>query len=326
MSCAAAILVYHSIADVERDPFGITVAPADFEGQLEVLAQRFNVLTVEEVREGLERGELPDRAVVVTFDDGYANNLRAALPALAAHGVPATVFVASDYIGEVREFWWDEIERLVCVERPADAEPVLELAVSGDRLRCPMDDGAGAVRRIASWLQGLPVGSVEQGLAQLQRWAGADESLSPRETHRPLSVEELRELALSPQIEMGAHTRTHLRLGAQEPEVQRTEIEGSRADLESWLGAAPVTFAYPFGNPDHDYSPDTVAIVRAAGFEAAFSGHPGLADPASARYELPRWFVSTPEPREFERWLANRFRSLPMRAASKAMTRIRRGR
>jgi peptidoglycan/xylan/chitin deacetylase (PgdA/CDA1 family) len=321
--CAAAILVYHSIADVERDPFGITVAPSDFEGQLEVLARRFNVLTLGQLNHGLDEGELPERAVVVTFDDGYANNLHVAQPALVAHGVPATLFVASGYIGASREFWWDEVERLICVERTVDAEPVLELAVAGERLRCPMDDGADAVRRIALWLQTLPLGSVDQGLEQLRRWAGVNDWPEPRATHRPLTVAELRALAGSPQFEIGAHTRTHLRLGAQVPDVQRAEIEGSRADLESWLGSAPPTFAYPFGNPDHDYSADTVATVRAAGFQAAVSGHPGLARSFSPRHQLPRWFVTIPEPREFERWLASRFDSLPRRVISKAMARVR---
>lgn len=320
----AAILVYHAIADVERDPFGITVAPADFEGQLEILARGFNVISLGQLSAGLEQSELPERAVVVTFDDGYANNLEVGVPALARHGLVATLFVATSYIGGAREYWWDEIERLICVERGVDAEPVLEVAAGGDRLRCPMDDGAGAVRRIALWLQGLPAGSVEQGLDQLRRWAGADEPLAPRPTHRPLRLDELRELAGTPQFEIGAHTRTHLRLGAQEPEIQRAEIEGSRRDLEQWLGTAPATFAYPFGSPVNDYSPDTVSIVGAAGFQSAVSGEPGLARRSSPRYELPRWFVTVPEPREFERWLANRFRPLPMRAVSKAMAGMRR--
>ena len=317
--------MYHSIADVERDPFGITVAPADFEGHMEVLARRFNVLTLEQLGAGLDAGTLPERAVVVTFDDGYANNLTVALSSLTAHGVPATLFVATGYIGTEREFWWDEIERLCCVERRLDAEPVLELSVAGEILRSPMEDGAGAAKRIALWLQALPVGSVEDGLAQLRQWAGVDDGLPPRDTHRPLTLSQLRELACSRQIEIGAHTRTHLRLGAQDPGVQSAEIERSRSDLEAWLGTAPTAFAYPFGNPETDYSAQTVAIVRDAGFVRAASGSPGLAQRSSPRYELPRWFVTRPEPEEFERWLSDRFAPLALRAVSKLARTARRG-
>src|SRR5581483_10083886 len=170
----AAILTYHSIADVERDPFAITVAPADFEGHVRALARHFNVLTLGQLAEGLDRGELPERAVGVTFDDGYANNLDTALPILAAHGVPATLFVATGYIGTDREFWWDEVARLSWTERGGDAPPVLELAAGGDLLRCPMDDRAAAVKRITQWLQARPPGSVEEGLVALRRWAGLD--------------------------------------------------------------------------------------------------------------------------------------------------------
>jgi peptidoglycan/xylan/chitin deacetylase (PgdA/CDA1 family) len=323
--CAAAILIYHSIADVERDPFGITVGSADFEGQMDVLSRRFNVLALGELCAGLDRRELPERAVVVTFDDGYANNLAVALPSLAAHRVPATLFVATGYIGGDREFWWDEIERLIWVERGVNAAPELELSVGGESLHCPMEDRTAAVRRITLWLQGRPAGSVELGLGQLRQWAGADERLEPRDTHRPLTVAELRELASSPQIEIGAHTRTHPRLGAQGADVQRDEIQRSRSDLESWLGSAPAAFAYPFGSPGTDYSSTTVALVGEAGFAAAVSGSPHLAQPSSPRYELPRWFVTKAAPCEFERWLANRFRPRALRALSKTLARARGG-
>jgi hypothetical protein len=58
-------------------------------------------------------------------------------------------------------------------------------------------------------------------------------------------------------------------------------------------------------------------------FEAAVSGHPGLARSFSPRHQLPRWFVTITGPREFERGLASRFDSLPRRVISKAMARVR---
>lgn len=325
-SRAAAILVYHSIADVAADPYGITVSPADFRRQVEILAQRFTPLSLRHFADGLDRGELPERAVVVTFDDGYANNLSVALPCLRAHGVPASLFVATDYIGSDREYWWDEIERLTCSDANGDRAPVLELAASGATLRADMTDGVAAAKEISLWLQGRPAGGVDEGLEQLRRWAAVDGALPARQTHRPMTLDELRELAGSGDFEIGAHTRRHFRLGAQTPGAQRDEIAGSRDDLKAWLGKEPTSFAYPFGNPQNDYTPATVAIVKEVGFELALSGWPALARGSSARHELPRWFVHTPA-NDFERWLDNRFKALPLRAAGKlrAMAR-RRGR
>jgi peptidoglycan/xylan/chitin deacetylase (PgdA/CDA1 family) len=321
---SAAILVYHSIAEVEHDPFKITVAPEDFRRHMEIVARRFAPLRLSQLCAGLDSGELPERAVAVTFDDGYANNLSAALPSLAENGVPAALFVATGYIGSPREFWWDEVERLVHAQAGGDREPALELSAGEDSLHCSMSDAGDAIREIIPWLQGRGPGGIEAGLQQLRRWAGLDAAPTPRETHRPLKLEELRELARSETVEIAAHTRSHLRLGAQSEAVQRDEIDGSRADLQTWLGSAPASFAYPFGSPAGDYSSATVELVRELGFDRALTSSPSLAAASSPRYELPRYFVSTPAPEQFERWLGNRFKALPARAASK-LVRLARG-
>jgi peptidoglycan/xylan/chitin deacetylase (PgdA/CDA1 family) len=317
------ILVYHSVAEVGHDPFKITVAPEDFRRHMEIVARRFAPLPLDQLCAGLDSGELPERAVAVTFDDGYANNLSAALPSLVEHGVPAALFIATAYIGGPQEFWWDEVERLAYGHASGDRAPVLELSVGGDSLRCSMDDAADATRELIPWLQARAPGGIEDGVEQLRRWAGLDDAPVARETHRPLTLEELRELARSGLVEIAAHTRRHLRLGAQSEDVQREEIEGSRADLQAWLGTAPASFAYPFGSPAGDYARATVDIVRELGFDCAVTSSPGLVAASSPRYELPRYFVSTPAPEHFERWLGNRFKSLPARAASKLVGLVR---
>lgn len=109
----AVILVYHLVADLDRDPFRIAVSPDVFDAQMEVIATRYRPQMLAELSNGLATGALPPRSVAVTFDDGYANNLTAALPILEAWSVPATVFVSTGYVGGSREFWWDELERLI---------------------------------------------------------------------------------------------------------------------------------------------------------------------------------------------------------------------
>jgi peptidoglycan/xylan/chitin deacetylase (PgdA/CDA1 family) len=297
-SARAAILIYHSIADGDRDPFGIAVSPAAFAAHVEILARRFVPQSLSELCAGLDQeGTVPARSVVVTFDDGYANNLSAALPVLSAHAAPATLFVSTGYIGAEREFWWDELECLLYGAAGTGRDPTLELSLGGAVLRCSVD-GRSPVHQIWSWLHRRSPGDVEAGLEQVRRWAGVEGTPAPRESHRPLTLEELRELSRSDSFEIAAHKRSHSKLASQSAAVQRAEIGGSRADLESWLGEPPASFAYPYGNPASDYSPATVELARELGFERAVSSSAGLAEPSS-----PRYFVTARTPADFERWL-----------------------
>ena len=74
----ALILIYHRVADLERDPQLLAVGPANFEAQMEILARKYPVIPLEDLIAGLNRRAVPDGAVVVTFDDGYADNLTTA--------------------------------------------------------------------------------------------------------------------------------------------------------------------------------------------------------------------------------------------------------
>src|SRR4051812_47294780 len=107
------ILLYHRIAELHSDPWGLAVTPRRFTEHVEALQQHARAMRLQQLPQGLLKGDLPDRSVVVTFDDGYADNLHNAKPVLERYDVPATVFVTTGYIGqEKHEFWWDELDRL----------------------------------------------------------------------------------------------------------------------------------------------------------------------------------------------------------------------
>src|SRR5438045_9462568 len=105
--------MYHRIADAahESDPWGLCVSPARFAEQLAVLRECGTPLTLRSLVREHERGDVPSGGIVVTFDDGYADNLHAAKPLLERFDVPATVFVTSGQIAKDGEFWWDGLER-----------------------------------------------------------------------------------------------------------------------------------------------------------------------------------------------------------------------
>ena len=106
------ILMYHRVGDATVDPHRLSVSARRFADHIEIIAQRRQPLPLAELARALGAGTLANDAIAVTFDDGYAANIPNAVPALCQHGVPATMFVTSGYIGGAHEFWWDELDRI----------------------------------------------------------------------------------------------------------------------------------------------------------------------------------------------------------------------
>ena len=302
------ILLYHRVAHLDRDPFEQAIAPDVFEDQMATLARDFSPMTLVDMAAAVMEKRLPRRAVAVTFDDGYADNLHAALPLLERYEVPATIFVTSAAVGRRREFWWDEMERVLL--SPGRLPRELQIEVTGRMHRFDLGSAASYDRTEASahsdWsmmseqeptsrhriyvelfnlLLRLPPNEVTTVLDTLIGWAGTDPTR--RDSHRSLTRDEMIELGSSALIEIGAHTVTHRVLASASAEAQRDEIEGSRDELHRALGWVPTSFAYPYGFAS-SYDEQTVALLRGAGFECACTtaGKPLMngCDP----YALPR--------------------------------------
>jgi peptidoglycan/xylan/chitin deacetylase (PgdA/CDA1 family) len=268
----AVVLLYHRVDEAES-----SVTPANFAAQLEMLLSRYTPAPLE----AIACGDAGPDAFAVTFDDGYAETMRRALPVLTQAGVPATVFVSTDHVASQRSFWWDEVRRLL--DRARD-RPV-RLTVEGDT-RAWARAGA-AEKHVVAWLQPKAPEVIDEGLAELRAWAQDDPAVPDDE--RPLTVDELRALSSSSLIDVGAHTRTHANLRYVDPDRLMEELAGSRADLERWLDiASPHGLAYPFGIPGADVDAETRCAARSAGFHYAVLNSPGTVTTATDRYGLPR--------------------------------------
>ena len=107
------ILMYHRFNEPDYDPWELIVTPQHFDEQLTWLKRRRTVLPLVEFAELHRKNRLPRNAVALTMDDGYACNTENAEPILAAHGLPATLFLTTGTVSDEREYWWDELERIV---------------------------------------------------------------------------------------------------------------------------------------------------------------------------------------------------------------------
>jgi len=304
------ILLYHRICDA---PTRTAVAPENFSQQLEYLGRNDLVISLERLVAGLRTGNLPRKAVVITFDDGYADNLKAGLPLLEEYECPATVFVSSQFVGDKKGFWWDRLRQFGagiggC---PADMEPSAGLKRSifsvitrsvGERMPVEKDE---VQRRLQESVVPLPRLEREELFREIEARFGIDCCCA--EDDQPLSSEELSRMAESGLIEIGSHTRSHTALTALSEKEQVAEIYGSKSDLEAIIGAPVKSFSYPFGFPESDYPVDSIDIVRQGGYELACSAFPGAVGRRSDMFQLPRCWVNDWSGDEFARRLGKWF-------------------
>jgi peptidoglycan/xylan/chitin deacetylase (PgdA/CDA1 family) len=280
------ILLYHRVAESQSDPHSLCVTPQHFAEHLEVLRQQSQPMRLRQLAGALSSGERLRLAVAVTFDDGYADNLYNAKPLLERYDIPATVFVTAGYVGSSREFWWDEIDRLLLQTDTLPKE--FQLKVNGNIYRWNLDDPGlrqQCHRSLTGMLRGLPDSEQRMTLNSLLDWAGAESKSRP--THRPLSPDETLRLVEGELIEIGSHTLTHPILSALSVTAQQNEIRRSKIILEEILGHPVTSFAYPHGSRS-DYTAETVAIVRGAGFTCACSVLFDAIWQCTDYYQLPR--------------------------------------
>ena len=301
------VLLYHRVTTLAADPQLLAVSPDRFRAHMELLRSAYVPMPLAELARRSRHGTAPRHAVAVTFDDGYADNLHEAEPILREVGIPATIFVATGHVASGREFWWDELERLILIDSTRPAELVVEHRGEERHYATgTVEQRRAAYDALHPWLRFGPLERREDVLAQLRRWADEPEGGRHRTSHRPLTLDELRELAASPVIKVAPHTRRHPALAYQPVDVQRNEIAGSARDLEEWLGERAPVFSYPFGGPGADYDYETVAAVRHAGFRLAVANFPARVTPLSSRFAIPRHLVRNWDGSEFERWLGLR--------------------
>ena len=104
----AIILLYHRIAEPENDIYQLSVSSENFENQLIYLSNKFKIISLNELANSLKSRKLGKGRLVITFDDGYADNLHNALPILEKYGIPATIFITTSNIDNGAPFFWEE--------------------------------------------------------------------------------------------------------------------------------------------------------------------------------------------------------------------------
>lgn len=258
-------------------PLRSQLQPAQLDRMLRILSAHYRFVSLDDAVRMI-RGEkaIEDNAIAVTFDDGYRNNLKYALPVLAKYGVRPTIFLATGYVDERRPHWFDRLDyALQGVQEPVDI-PVagVSIRVSTEE-RSLLEDSYSRLRRVAkraqrddretlSELGAIAVGLEERAGHRLQDILEQDDWSSV------VTWDEVR--SASPAVDFGSHTVDHLRVNRVPPTVAAEQLARSKVRIEEESGMQCRHFAYPDGGFDGS----SMELCRKAGYAGAVTMEPGL--------------------------------------------------
>lgn len=284
------ILQYHSVPTAVS-PSHLHVSPSIavplriFERQVSFLSTRYRVVTLDAIVESVRNGKaLPQRAVAITFDDGYADNYVNAYAILKRYQAPATFFVTTGCLNGGPVLWTSRLRFLVMRSQerqltlPLPQEWTFNLSCLREKSRVIRDLKNGLLklgdeqrREFLDWLAKELKVEREEGLQGLM-----------------LSWEHVREMAHNG-MEFGAHTVTHGNLTTLSTQEAREEISYSKTAIEEAIGRPVRHFSYPNpGGTNPHFNREIKEVVRCVGFSSACTSVSGPVRLGDDVYELRR--------------------------------------
>ena len=274
------VLIFHRVAAESDELLPDEIDARQFDRILGWVGRWFQVLPLDKALQQLTSGTLAPRAAAITFDDGYLDNHAVALPLLRRHGMPATFFIATDFLDGGMMFN-DAIIASIRDTRRATLDLVpLGLGVLPVST---VEQRRDALHRVIAAVKYLDRAERDRAVQALNQAAGTAPAGDPMMKRRHLAD------LLSAGMAIGAHTCSHPILSRLADPLALREIRDSKHRLETELGVEVPLFAYPNGRPGTDYTAAHAGMVRACGFRGAMSTAPGAASQASDVFQMPRF-------------------------------------
>lgn len=299
------ILVYHNVTEerdyLEHRPHHFQIRPDITDQvlgqQLRILKTSYPVISLDEGVSRLARDDLSEDAVAITFDDGYRSFKHLAFPILKSLGLPATMFLASDFVGTKGFYWWDELNQIVFLLRTTCDDPERLKPILGNQQTDLWNESRtdlGATRQFLSQLESslryTPKAQRSDTIQALRELLppAQQEQLKPEEI---LSWDDIREL--TPHfISWGSHTCSHCGFADEDSKALQTEVEESKLVIEKHTSTPVTSFAYPYGGDGPSYQKST-AMLRLAGYESARTMLEGFNDASTNCMLLKAAVIST---------------------------------
>lgn len=268
------VLTYHSFCNEWPRGLFSSLPIERFEKQLRFLRRHFDIVDLAQGRAYLEEGRTADRPwVAITIDDGFRDNYTHAWPVLRRYAVPATVFLATDFIDTGRPPWPTQLIEIIERARVSDAAPPLANQLSNRATRAQL---ARALK--AEWRTLPPQDRWARLVALRRQLKVGDDNHYP-----PLTWQQMREMQAGG-IRFGSHTVHHSLLPHVSDDVVIAEVRASKQRIEAMLQTPCDAFAYP--NGDHDAR--TRAFVAAERYRMALTQDAGANDATADTLALRR--------------------------------------
>lgn len=279
-------LMYHGVLPQVTGPaaFGNLFMDLEiFARHLRYLARHFTALSFEDITACFQSGRpFPERALAITFDDGYRSLLTHVLPLARHHRLPITVFVPAGDITEGAALWFDILR--VLVDDAGRTRQVVrvdeELVIDGRLMRDPEATFVGLSRRILA----LPAERAERVIAGL-RVAGWTAHVLERYPEFDLAGwDEWRAAVSGGGVSIGSHGWTHRNLTLLAPAACEQELRAAKERIELALGRPCRVVAYPYGA----WNAAVADAARRAGYAGGVTTEPGLSASDTSPWALRR--------------------------------------
>lgn len=243
------VLMYHRVdneSDKKMEQF--TVSLSNFEQQMQWIKTHFPVIKLKENWSTVKKA-----SVVITFDDGYANNFINALPILEKYNIPATLFITTLNINKNEEFWWDKLASLY--EKLPSEFYMFSTFDLVNKIEYPLS-------KIKKHFSSMPPDLIMEKIAALEKFNFIENSVRPN--YFSLNKQQLKSLNENDLIDIGIHTHQHIPFEYLSDEEQLKELNASKAIMSSH----GVEFIPFLALPNGSYTDKTLAVTKKAGFEA----------------------------------------------------------
>ncbi|CDF84091.1 polysaccharide deacetylase family protein [Pseudomonas knackmussii B13] len=255
----------------------LCIGRQSFEHLLQWLGRHFDCVPLAEL---LERPHGARPRVALSFDDGWRDNAEQAFPLLQRYGMPASIFLSTDFIGSHQRFWWEAIGEGLWRDPAAVPALIASLAELGHPLPALLREPGHSAERsaaLAAYLQQL------KALAPTTLQQLAD-SCPPAPHAETLDWSQVRDLEASGLVRFGPHGASHSILTQLDGAALAEDLERSRRTLAEHCAQPLAVYCYPNG----DHSPQVREAVAALGYRHALATRPGLVDGRSEALGLPR--------------------------------------